>query len=99
MGIMSFLVGKKSQTFSQADCMRVVSATGGDQASSVSAMDSSSYHASDHGAWVEYLRQPLRTYRKPGLTMQEEHALWTAARARSQSAAAATGSRVPASVS
>jgi hypothetical protein len=99
MGIMSFLVGRKSQSFSQADFARAVDAAGGGQVASVAAMDSSTYHSSDHGAWVEYLRQPLRTYRKPGLTMQEEYALWTAARARSRAATAATASRVPASVS
>jgi len=36
----------------------------------------------DHEEWIRYLRQPIRTYRKPGVTLQEENRLWLLARAR-----------------
>jgi hypothetical protein len=43
-----------------------------------------SYLASDENAWLTYLRQAVRTYRKPGLSMQQERDLWYAARAQSR---------------
>ena len=57
----------------------------------VKVMDSATYLASDEKAWLRYLSQPLRTYRKPGVTMKEEFELWTASRERSRSASAANG--------
>jgi len=36
----------------------------------------------DETAWLKYLRQPIRTFRKPGITLQEENRLWHLARAR-----------------
>jgi hypothetical protein len=47
-------------------------------------MDMNSYLASDEKAWLTYLRQPIRPYRRPGLSMREERDLWYAARAQSR---------------
>ncbi|WP_263354004.1 hypothetical protein [Acidicapsa acidisoli] len=52
-------------------------------------MDMETYHASDEKEWLKYLGQALRTYRKPGLSMQEEYQLWRSARAESRAMAAA----------
>ena len=50
-------------------------------------MDMESYLASDEKEWLCYLGRALRTYRKPGLTLKEEHAIWLKARAASRPSA------------
>jgi len=37
-----------------------------------------------HAAWIRYLSQPQREFRKPGISVTAEHELWTVARLRSQ---------------
>jgi len=49
-------------------------------------IDRDSYLASDDNEWIIYMRQPLRTYRKPGVTLHEEYHQWLAARARGRRA-------------
>jgi hypothetical protein len=52
-------------------------------------IDRDSYLASDDNEWILYMRQPLRTYRKPGVTLHEEYAQWLAGRARVRRTASA----------
>jgi hypothetical protein len=47
-------------------------------------VDRDSYLASDENEWIIYMRQPLRTYRKPGVTLHDEYHQWLAARARAR---------------
>jgi hypothetical protein len=54
------------------------------QPQSIQAMDSQSYLASDEKEWLTYLSQALRTYRKPGVSLKEEHQQWLAARGQSR---------------
>jgi len=56
-------------------------------------MDNESYAASDDKEWLRYLSQPLRTYRKPGVTLPQEHKQWLAARAQSRALVAAASAR------
>lgn len=48
--------------------------------------DMNSFLASDEKAWLTYLRQAVRTYRRPGLSMCDERELWYAARAQQRAA-------------
>ena len=57
---------------------------------SIQAMDTESYVASDEKEWLRYLSHPLRTYRKPGVTLPQEHKQWLAARAQSRALAASS---------
>jgi len=45
--------------------------------------------AGDHEAFRDYLRQPDRTFRKPGISVSEEFNLWLTDRAKKRAAAAA----------
>lgn len=58
-----------------------------------SAAGADSYVASDEKEWLIYLSQALRTFRKPGITLPEEHKLWLAARAQSRALVAAASVR------
>jgi hypothetical protein len=96
MGILSFFKSNKSQAVSEPKIQGVQpngNAGSGSaqeaQCTEVKVVDTATYMASDDKAWLRYLSQPLRTYRKPGVTMQEEFALWTAARQRDRAASAA----------
>lgn len=51
-------------------------------AGSVKAMDTQTYLASDDKEWLRYLSSAIRTYRKPGLTLKDEHEIWLKARVR-----------------
>lgn len=59
-----------------------------------SAADADSYVASDEKEWLIYLSQALRTFRKPGVSLREEHQLWLAARAQSRALIAAASAKV-----
>ncbi len=48
----------------------------------VSAVPESGYSADEHTAWIRYLSQPRRGFRKPGLSVEEEFKQWRAARAQ-----------------
>jgi hypothetical protein len=85
MGIFSIFSSKKDRAFSQAGNFTSQSC-----APSVSAMDTQTYLASDDKEWLRYLSQPLRTYRKPGLSMKDEHTLWMNARAQARAMAASS---------
>jgi len=93
VGILSFLTSKKGLSASQASGgMKDLAAqvTG----SQTRTMDVDSYLASDEKAWLSYLGQTLRAYRKPGLSVREEYQVWQSARARNRATAADTGARV-----
>jgi len=45
-------------------------------------MDTQTYLASDDKEWLRYLSSAIRTYRKPGLTLKDEHEIWLKARVR-----------------
>jgi hypothetical protein len=95
LSILNFFKSGKSQAALQAKIQAIPSKDNGDTGSGVrdtevKVMDNATYLASDDKAWLRYLSQPLRTYRKPGVTMQEEYALWMAARARSRAASASS---------
>jgi len=51
------------------------------------------YLASDEKEWLLYLSQALRTFRKPGVTLQQEYKLWLAARAQSRALVATASAR------
>jgi hypothetical protein len=38
--------------------------------------------AKDDKEWLKYLSSAIRTYRKPGLTLEQEHEIWLKARSR-----------------
>ncbi len=40
------------------------------------------YTADEHTAWIRYLRDPRRAFRKPGLSVAEEFKLWQVGRAK-----------------
>jgi hypothetical protein len=84
MGIFSLFMPQKERTSSQAASRSFDPPT-----QSIQAMDTESYVASDEKEWLIYLSQPLRTYRKPGVTLPQEHKQWLAARAQSRALTAA----------
>ncbi len=95
MGILKFFATKKSTSNAQI-------ATTGTKGSLTEipaigiqsrTMDMDSYLSSDEKEWLRYLGQALRTYRKPGLSMKEEYALWHSARTQAKAMAAAAGVR------
>jgi hypothetical protein len=45
------------------------------------------FNVEDYDAWLRYLAQPHRTFRKPGVSVQAEYALWNAALIRERAAA------------
>ena len=57
-------------------------------------IDTASSLASEEREWLRYLSQALRTYRKPGVSLEEEHQQWLAARAQSRALMAAANARV-----
>ena len=97
MGILNFFTSRKSTQNAQTN------AGAGMNGSTTAApmvglhskpMDMDTYLASDDKEWLKYLSQPLRTYRKPGLSMKEEHELWLSARARSRAMMANASAKV-----
>jgi len=60
-----------------------------DTFASISNAENHAQMGEDEEAWLKYLRQPIRTFRKPGITLQEENKLWHSARAKSKAKAAA----------
>jgi len=89
MGIFSLFMHQKDRTTSQV-ALKGFEAP----AQSIQAMDTESYVASDEKEWLRYLSQPIRTYRKPGVTLPQEHKQWLAARAQSRALIAAASTRV-----
>ena len=87
MGIFSLFMPQKERISSQAASKGLDAPT-----RSIQAMDTESYVASDEKEWLRYLSQPLRTYRKPGVTLPQEHKQWLAARAQSRALMAAAAS-------
>jgi hypothetical protein len=91
MGIFSFFAPKSSHsggqvsfepTGSSADAVDVRIQRPQATASGIKAMDSQTYQASDDKEWLRYLSSAIRTYRKPGLTLKDEHEMWLKARVR-----------------
>jgi hypothetical protein len=91
MGIFSFLAPKSSLSGGQASLAQMTGpasmAEAGIQrpqasAGSIKAMDTQTYLASDDKEWLRYLSSAIRTYRKPGLTLKDEHEIWLKARVR-----------------
>jgi len=87
MGILNLFMPQKERTSSQA-----ASTSFDPPTQSIQAMDTASYVASDEREWLRYLSQPLRTYRKPGVTLPQEHKQWLASRAQSRALTAAAAS-------
>ena len=87
MGIFSLFMPQKERMSSQATSKEVET-----PAPVIQAMDTESYVASDEKEWLRYLSQPLRAYRKPGVTLPQEHKQWLAARAQSRALMAAAAS-------
>jgi hypothetical protein len=48
----------------------------------VSAVPAAKYTADEHTAWINYLRNARRAFRKPGVSVEEEFKQWQAARAQ-----------------
>ena len=107
MGIMSFLMSRKGAANSQAGARQSAHSAGAGlstdkkepaaeaQMTGIHAktIDMDTYLASDEKEWLRYLAQPLRTYRKPGISMHDEYKLWHSARARSKAMTAAASQR------
>jgi Zn-dependent oligopeptidase len=89
MGIFTLFLPQKERTSSRATTKTFEPPT-----QNIQAMDTQAYLASDEKEWLRYLSQPLRTYRKPGVTLPDEHKQWLAARAQSRALVAAASSRM-----
>jgi len=90
VGILDFLTAKKVPRNEQVSVgLKDVTAPASVTGIQAKTMDVNSYLASDEKAWINYLHQTLRAYRKPGLSVREEYELWFSA--RSQGRAAETG--------
>jgi hypothetical protein len=50
--------------------------------SSANATNAKTNPAGDDKEWLKYLSSAIRTYRKPGLTLKDEHEIWLKARSR-----------------
>lgn len=87
MGIFSLFLPQRERISSQDESKGFDAPT-----PSIQAMDTESYVASDEKEWLRYLSQPLRTYRKPGVTLPQEHKQWLAARAQSRALMAVAAS-------
>ena len=74
MGIFSFLAPKKSFAGAQVSFAQM--------AGSAKATNPQASLARDDKEWLKYLSSAIRTYRKPGLTLEEEHEIWLRARPR-----------------
>jgi len=96
MGILNLFVSRKDTSKSQSS--PAAGMNGNATAAFIigthaKTMDMDTYHESDEKEWLKYLSQALRTYRKPGLSMDEEYQLWLSARAQSKAMATAGSSR------
>jgi hypothetical protein len=47
------------------------------------------FNNDDHNAWVRYLAQPRRAFKKPGTSVEDEFNKWLAARAQLKALTAA----------
>jgi hypothetical protein len=74
MGIFSFLAPKRPPMGGQVRFAEM--------AGSVSVANAQANPARDDKEWLRYLSSAIRTYRKPGLTLEEEHEIWLKARSR-----------------
>jgi hypothetical protein len=90
MGILNLFMPRKDMASSQASAKSSVAEM---KPASIQAMDTESYLASDEKEWLRYLSQALRTYRKPGVSLSDEHRMWLAARAQSRALMAAASPR------
>ena len=88
MGILNLFMPQKERSSSQATSKEIDTST-----QNIQATDSASYAASDEMEWLRYLSRPIRTYRKPGVTLRDEHKQWLAARAESRALIAAASAR------
>jgi hypothetical protein len=70
-------------TASEAPTVSEIVATGeSSNTNVVAAAPAGEYTADEHTAWIQYLRNPRRAFRKPGVSVEEEFKLWQAARAQ-----------------
>jgi hypothetical protein len=90
MGILNLFMPRKEMASSQGSSKTVAAEL---HPPSIQAMDTESYLASDEKEWLRYLSQALRTYRKPGVSLREEHKMWLAARAQSRALMATASAR------
>jgi hypothetical protein len=74
MGIFSFLAPKKSFSGGQVALAQMAGSAG--------ATNPQANLARDDKEWLKYLSSAIRTYRKPGITLEEEHEIWLRARPR-----------------
>jgi hypothetical protein len=74
MGIFSFFAPKRPHMGGQVSFAQT--------AGSANATNPQAKLAGDDKEWLKYLSSAIRTYRKPGLTLDEEHAIWLKARSR-----------------
>jgi hypothetical protein len=90
MGIFSFLAPKRPLSSGQVS---LAQATGSGAVhdriqrpqvagSSANAANPQTKILNDDKEWLKYLSNAIRTYRKPGLTLEEEHEIWLKARSR-----------------
>lgn len=94
MGIASFLTSRKSISNSRAGVgMNDSTAQAPLIGTQAVTMDMNTYLASDEMEWIRYLAQTIRTFRRPGLSVEEEYRLWHSARVRSRSKTTAAGMR------
>jgi len=89
MGILNLFMPRKEMATSHGSSKSAVA----EMPQPIQAMDTESYLASDDREWLRYLSQALRTYRKPGVSLKEEHQMWLAARAQSRALMAAASAR------
>jgi hypothetical protein len=90
MGIFSFLAPKRPLSSGQVS---LAPATGSGAVndriqrpqvpgSSANAANPQTNLARDDKEWLKYLSSAIRTYRKPGLTLEDEHEIWLKDRSR-----------------
>jgi hypothetical protein len=88
MGILNFLTGKGQPIPSaRAAAVKSANTSGHGQTGELKAMDTETFLASDDKAWILYLGQAVRPYRKPGISVKQEYDLWLAARTRQRAIA------------
>jgi hypothetical protein len=90
MGILNLFMPRKDMASAQGSSKSAVADV---RLPAIQAMDTESYLASDEKEWLRYLSQALRTYRKPGVSLKDEHKMWLAARAQSRKLMAAAAAR------
>jgi hypothetical protein len=91
MGILNLLMPRKDRMSSEGSSNGFTAEA---RINDIQAMDRDSYLASDEKEWLRYLSQALRTYRRPGVSLKEEHRQWLAARAQSRALGAVASTKV-----